>query len=454
MHINAITTIVSSSCNLQCSFCYLHKHEALINFDKEILTAWNDQTYPDTVGRVLEKMHENLYNIQFWSLWGGESLIHIDSITKNVKKMFTLFPNINTIILSTNWTINIDKFFDFLKEIDKSAKHIVKIRLQLSIDGPEGLLSEQGHNGWKYYKKNIELFTNLMNNHKFKNIEVHLNLNATVKKETYIELFSNKENIIDYVSKMYDFINFIKSLTISRYLEIDNNYIFPGCANPHDATVEEGIKLGLIARLWDEVCVNNFPEINNLYGLRADFGHGINGLFGEKNYFNMNLECCELDNSYTIMPDGTIVECPSSYIEHLLSYQQECLNMNDNKRYQSSLIHASESFNPLNATENDIEKFNWYVHNGVRNTSSTYLHFMIETAKELSKSGQIPRQYAYDTQLLINHLFDLSHVSYCTHENINSTLNPFLTSVSFYRRYLNGFIEYIHNNYKNVLKGN
>ena len=129
MHINAITTIVSSSCNLQCSFCYLHKHEALINFDKEILTAWNDQTYPDTVGRVLEKMHENLYNIQFWSLWGGESLIHIDSITKNVKKMFTLFPNINTITLSTNWTINIDKFFDFLKEIDKSAKHIVKILL-------------------------------------------------------------------------------------------------------------------------------------------------------------------------------------------------------------------------------------------------------------------------------------------------------------------------------------
>ena len=90
-----------------------------------------------------------------------------------------------------------------------------------------------------------------MNNHKFKNIEVHLNLNATVKKENYIELFSNKKNIIDYVSKMYDFINFIKSLTISRYLEIDNNYIFPGCANPHDATVEEGIKLGLIARLWD-----------------------------------------------------------------------------------------------------------------------------------------------------------------------------------------------------------
>ena len=57
-----------------------------------------------------------------------------------------------------------------------------------------------------------------MNNHKFKNIEVHLNLNATVKKETYIELFSNKENIIDYVSKMYDFMAVIRFIVSKIYI--------------------------------------------------------------------------------------------------------------------------------------------------------------------------------------------------------------------------------------------
>lgn len=454
MNINGITTIVSSSCNLKCSFCYLHKHNALINFDKEILEAWNNQSYPKIVDRVINKMGENSYNIQNWTLWGGESLIHIDSITKNVKEIFSLFPNINNIILSTNWTININQFFEFLKEIDCYATKDVDIQLQLSIDGPEGLLSEQGHNGWKYYKENIKLFTNLMNNHKFKNITVHLYLNATVAKETYIEVFQKKENIIDYVSKMYDFINYMKSLTVSRYLEIDCNYIFPGCANPHDATTQEGIKIGEIAKLWDEVCADSFPELNNKYGLNIDFGHGINGLFGEGNYFNANLECCELRINYTIMPDGTIVECPSSYIEHLEDYQKECLAMNDINRYQSSLIHASVSFNPLIATNEEIEKFNWYVHNGVRDTSSTYLHFMVETAKELAKVGQIPRRYLYDTSSLINYLLDLSHVSFCTHDNINLTMNPFLTSVSFYRRYLNGYIEHIHENYKYALKGN
>ena len=97
MNINGITTIVSSSCNLKCSFCYLHKHNALINFDKEILEAWNNQSYPKIVDRVINKMGENSYNIQNWTLWGGESLIHIDSITKNVKEIFSLFPNIKSI---------------------------------------------------------------------------------------------------------------------------------------------------------------------------------------------------------------------------------------------------------------------------------------------------------------------------------------------------------------------
>ena len=271
MNINGITTIVSSSCNLKCSFCYLHKHNALINFDKEILEAWNNQSYPKIVDRVINKMGENSYNIQNWTLWGGESLIHIDSITKNVKEIFSLFPNINNIILSTNWTININQFFEFLKEIDCYATKDVDIQLQLSIDGPEGLLSEQGHNGWKYYKENIKLFTNLMNNHKFKNITVHLYLNATVAKETYIEVFQKKENIIDYVSKMYDFINYMKSLTVSRYLEIDCNYIFPGCANPHDATTQEGIKIGA-SITKNHVKTGRFPYLKTTYyGL---FGQG------------------------------------------------------------------------------------------------------------------------------------------------------------------------------------
>ena len=39
MNINGITTIVSSSCNLKCSFCYLHKHNALINFDNTQLSV-------------------------------------------------------------------------------------------------------------------------------------------------------------------------------------------------------------------------------------------------------------------------------------------------------------------------------------------------------------------------------------------------------------------------------
>jgi hypothetical protein len=36
----------------------------------------------------------------------------------------------------------------------------------------------------------------------------------------------------------------------------------------------------------------------------------------------------------------------------------------------------------------------------------------------------------------------------CTRENVNVTLNPFLTNISTYREYLNGVAEYIYDNRK------
>lgn len=119
--INSITSLVSSSCNLNCSFCYLHKHDTLIKYDQEILKSWKNKTYLFTIKKVLEKLKENPQNIISWSFWGGETLIHIKEITPNIENMLKFFPNIQRISLSTNWTINIQDFFDFLLEVDKYA---------------------------------------------------------------------------------------------------------------------------------------------------------------------------------------------------------------------------------------------------------------------------------------------------------------------------------------------
>ena len=45
MQVKTISVLISSRCNLDCSFCFLHKHEALNAYDKTIIKAWEEKTY-------------------------------------------------------------------------------------------------------------------------------------------------------------------------------------------------------------------------------------------------------------------------------------------------------------------------------------------------------------------------------------------------------------------------
>lgn len=50
--ISCVCFMTASSCNLNCSFCYLHKNESFKEFDKEILQAWDDGSYITNVKKV------------------------------------------------------------------------------------------------------------------------------------------------------------------------------------------------------------------------------------------------------------------------------------------------------------------------------------------------------------------------------------------------------------------
>ena len=50
--ISCVCFMTASSCNLNCSFCYLHKNESFKEFDKEIFQAWDDGSYITNVKKV------------------------------------------------------------------------------------------------------------------------------------------------------------------------------------------------------------------------------------------------------------------------------------------------------------------------------------------------------------------------------------------------------------------
>lgn len=447
--IKSITLLTSSACNLNCSFCYLHKTPSLINYDKEVLQAWVDKTYISTVQKSLIKFNENPLNVNFLQFWGGETLLHIDKITENVQEFYKYFPNINSYLIPTNWTINIEEFFNFLKELDKYANPNTDFAVQLSIDGPEEEYAEQGHQvSFDIYKKNIQIFSNLINNYKLKNIKVRFNIKATISKELYFKKLSTYEGIKNYVSKMSDLISFIDNCFISESCIITMDYVYPGIALPSQETVQDGLKITEINRLWEYVRANEFK--NNIFknSLERNFYSGLQRMNIEEHYDIEDSHCGQLKTGLTFLPDGTIVECSSAYMTSNKQYQQECLNMNDKERFLQTKVHSSLSINPITASDYEIKKFKWAVVNGIRDTEKVYRHFQIAVCQELAKSGQIPQKYLYNKELLNNHLSLIIGASTCMYENINSTKTISIASPSTFRRYLNGLVEYAYDNQK------
>ena len=197
--VRAMTLFVSGSCNLNCSYCYIHKNPALKIIDKEIKDAWETGEYLKTVKKVFDKMHAKLDNVTAISLWGGESTLHLKSVNSQLEDLYSLCPHINNIGFSSNFMCGIDDTIDFVKKVNEAAKVPQRIWLQQSIDGPTGVLMEKGHSGnWDVYRKNYKKLADFFNSTSLDNIgSVSVVMKPTIDKDLFLEYFSDNEKLYD-----------------------------------------------------------------------------------------------------------------------------------------------------------------------------------------------------------------------------------------------------------------
>ena len=401
--VNSISLISSTTCNLDCSFCYLHKNQSYKEFDKLVRQAWADGSYLDNALKTVKRFG-SAEEIRQCQLWGGETLLHIDDVTKNLKKFYLYFPNVTLWRISTNWLIDVNKFFEFIKEMDLYAPENTIISTQLSIDGPQGGYAEQGHNvSLAAYQKNISDFTYLINNYKLKNVQITLQINATINKETYIEKFSNYDEIKYYISFMRDLAKYISDRCISRSITMNQHIIFPGCASPAPDSSEDGKKIADIIKLWEKVRQNDFPEIDKYF----TFQYGIGELTGCRNMLTPNEECSELNDSLTINYNGDIAECSGAFIDNFEPYLKELIDEGNMDTYYTSIMRNKLVYNPGTATDTEFEEKQWQVLKGYKQNQSSYLAFAFRLAIELAEANQIDYRYKYDKDLLLRHIISM-----------------------------------------------
>lgn len=447
--ISSLDVISSSVCNMRCSFCYLHKNEAYVKFDKEVQEAWKNGSYVDNIKKVIERLNGDCNEIIHFDLWGGETTSSLDNITDNIPTLFSYFPNLCNFGISTNFSLPVGALINFIKKIDLFAVKEVTVRIQLSIDGPDGEFTKQGHPGtWETYRKNFdEFFTEIEKLTLLHVTRIRMPFNSTINKDLYLNTFTTVDGMKDYMSSMYTEFQAIKER--AKHIKSTRVVVvmgYPGVALPFNSTVEEGMQFANSIRLWEYVKTNFFEEetnkLQNDYFLRASSAY----LRGDT-LTSSNRQCSQFDTTLTILPDGTIVECNGSYINNYKPYQEELKENNETHLYNIAKLMAGNVYNPLTMTDEEIERMNWILLKGYRNTFTTYNVLKLGMCEELAKSGQIPKIYATNKEMALRYITMMAKYCTCSRENMNDTHIPYLPSAAQFRRYMNGALQYIYENY-------
>lgn len=434
-----ISFFSSSICNLNCSFCYLHKNNSYKTYDEIIVKAWEDQSYIDNVVKSLKKLEEDPNQINSIEFWGGETLAHIDKITPCLDSLINNFPNLHYINISTNWSIKIEDFIIFLVKLDKLVTKDILINLQLSIDGI-GDYQLEGHNiNFKTYKDNIKLFTDYFNNNTFNHVYIEFQINSTINKNLYLSSFDDTNNMVKYFTSMRELVKYLENNCRSRHLHCKTPYVFPSVALPYTSTTEDGLKLAKICRSWESI-INNSEKAN----CQSLWYHGLGNIDFEFSLFESNPECAELSNALTFLPDGKIVQCSGSFLDANPNYLNELLENNEYEEYSKAIKFKDFLFDPLQMTKEDVENFKWYIVNGVKNNNLTFIHLAMIIADEMSQSEQIPYYFHNNPEYLWTLISGMLYGNTCIRENLRDNGNVFISSPSCIRQHLNGVMQYIN----------
>lgn len=431
--INALSILLTGKCNLDCNFCFLHKNKAATNLHEIVKNAWENNTYLDIIEKTLIKLGTQPSDITHITLWGGEPLLELDYFNKKIDKLFNLFPNIKEFWTSTNFNININKFTETLILLEQNTNHPIEFNLQISMDS---IFNKFGHNlPLELYKKNIKELLDVLNLTKFNYLKLTINFRSTVDEKIFLEKFKDVNTIKEYLSQVASLNDYVDSLITNKNINFLNCYA-PAPSYPTHMTSQEGIELSYITRLYDNIKTEfNLP---NSYHAYENFGHVGRDITSFKN----NYECSNLASNITILPDGSIPHCINGYILVFPEYEQALIE-NDDKSGQYELqMERPYTFNPLKMSNEELKKHLYFIRNGVKNNISTYRYIALAMCDELLASNQISNIYK-NKELLLKHIDLTESILGCMFYNLHTSQIPYTNSPSFFRKYLNGVMEYL-----------
>ena len=220
----------------------------------------------------------------------------------------------------------------------------------------------------------------------------------------------------------------------------------PRVAIPMLFTTEEAQKFARICESWYTLCdrfiskstqpinpefrkalFNTVPQYNNNGNLMRDMAAG----------------CGKNVTELAFMPDGTITDCYTNYMQGREDYEAQC---NDEDKI-TSRIYKNLNYNPLKCSDEEAVEQLWLNTICLKNAKSLKTTLGAGIVKELALSGQVPHKFL-DRDLRLRGSRFSQCQSDCIVQNVITTRVPLLLNAGAYRLHLNGLFDLVEKDLK------
>ena len=313
-NIYSLEILFAGKCNLQCSYCVMHKNkEKMLEYDENIRKSVLTGQFQN---KIIEKFENSKEKLNTISLWGAEPTLNADLAETLLFPILDYFPHVKEIMFSTNAIIGFEKgikpYFDCLNYYTKINKRNITLRVQYSIDGPDYITdNNRGYKGAT--KKVIQALKDTASYAK-ENINNYLELMMTTKPTVSPE---NQKYLLKN-NKVFEWYKFFDDLTdeiVNLSGKKENIVLFiaqePTLCTPYDYTNTEG-----------KIYADFIKAIKNIDDTKLKYySHPLiirykmftKQCLGFQDFFGTSLSCNAGNTSMSIDYEGNIMTCHRVY---------------------------------------------------------------------------------------------------------------------------------------------
>lgn len=436
-----LNLVVSTRCNLHCSYCFLHKNNSYIKEDDNIKKALEDGSFFDNIGKSLDKMNYLKSSFTAINLWGAETTVHLDLLSKSLSRIFNEYRNINQFNFSTNMAYDVNQIIGLFKTIEEVAPRPITVNLQVSIDGPDSVLDKTRMVKNEVIRYNVDQIIDYCNSHVMRNLAIAIIYKTTIPYDIMAEVCSSKSSYIDYVGFFNDEMCRFESRSINKHLAFKTpNCISCAPVAPTDFTTEQGIYAADRARFIDQFDLRQ-------EGLKYFWATNLpldlyNHPYKYNEQYTSSAACGQGDNVLLFRWDGSIVPCTSAIMEDSPDYIAEVQGDGQWDKGIDTILPwfiypNRDDISPSTIKKQlQMKKDFWKYHFQYLKTVTLAMMY------DMAEVKQISELYRSDGRTLMRHGLKIISRTACYYNNMKANGDPFIPQAGIIRVACNGILEF------------